>query len=99
MASYEVPLSVSLTCASVGTKPGDNTIGAYLSGFLSELKDQRRSKNWIETRVKDAKDVWKCELTVRHSLGEDEWGWGVRFDVKKSDANVIRDLFECTGGA
>jgi hypothetical protein len=98
MASHEVPLRVSPTCMSVGTKQGDSTIGAYLSGFLSELKDERQSKNWIDTRVTDAKDVWKCEFTVRHSLGEDEWGWGVRFNVRKSDGGVVRDSFECTGG-
>jgi hypothetical protein len=98
MASHDVPLTVSPTCAGVGTKSGDTTVGAYLSGFLGEFEAEPPSKNWIETRVTEANDVWKCEFTVWHSAGEDQWGWGVRFNVGRSDRRVVRESFECTGG-
>jgi hypothetical protein len=98
MASHDVPLSVSPTCADVGTKSGDTTVGAYLSGFIAEMKADRPSKNWIDTHVTEAEGVWKCVFTVRHSAGEDEWGWGVRFNVRRSDRRVVRESFECTGG-
>ena len=102
MASHDVPLSVSPTCANVGTQPGDKTIGEYLSGFLSVL-DAAEAKNSLETRVTEGRDpngsaVWTCELTVRHSAGEDEWGWGVRFNVNHADGRVHRESFTCIGG-
>ena len=102
MASHDVPLSVSPTCANVGTQPGDTTIGAYLSGFLSALEGAD-AKNSLETRISEAKDpsgsaVWRCELTIRHSAGEDEWGWGVRFDIAQGDGRVRRESFTCIGG-
>src|SRR5687767_3931536 len=102
MASHAVPLSVNSSCANVGTTPGDATIGAYLSGFLKEFENSG-AKNWLETKVNEAKDargnaVWRCEFTVRHSAGEDEWGWGVRFDVGQADGRVIPESFICTGG-
>ena len=102
MASHDVPLSVSSSCANVGTQPGDKTIGAYLSGFLGAL-DGPDAKNWLETRTSEAKDqsgsaVWRCELTIRHSAGEDEWGWGVRFDISQADGRVRPESFTCIGG-
>jgi hypothetical protein len=101
MASHDVPLSVNSSCANVGTTRGDATIGAYLAGFLAELS-KPDEKNWLETKVASEKDatgaaVWRCELTVRHSAGEDEWGWGVRFDISQSDGRVVPGSFICTG--
>lgn len=101
LASHDVPLSVHSSCSDVGTTPGDATIGAYLSGFLA-AQDKPSGNNWLETKVtpeKDAagSDIWRSELTVRHSAGEDEWGWGVRFDIRRSDGRVVRESFVCIG--
>jgi hypothetical protein len=101
MASHDVPLSVNSSCANVGTTQGDATIGAYLAGFLAELA-KPGEKNWLEAKVASEKDatgaaVWRCEMTIRHSAGEDEWGWGVRFDIRQSDGRVVPASFVCTG--
>jgi hypothetical protein len=101
LASQAVKLTVHPACAGVGTEATDTTIGGYLSGFLAELEDGN-AKNWLETKVVDAQTaagaaVWRCELTIRHAAGEDEWGWGVRFDVRQDDGRVVLDSFVCTG--
>lgn len=102
LASHDVPLSVSPSCSGVGTKAGDKTIGAYLSGFLAELS-KPGEKNWLDTQITSVNDaagkpVWRCDLTIRHSAGEDEWGWGVRFDIAQADGRVVPQSFICTGG-
>jgi len=101
IASGSVPLSVSPTCANVGTEPTDTTIGRYLAGFLAELSSPAK-KNWIETKVEPGRsaageDVSICTLTLRHEDGDDRWGWGVRFHVRSSDGLVLTSSFTCTG--
>jgi hypothetical protein len=101
IASGSVPLSVSSTCANVGTEPSDRTIGRYLAGFLAELNSPTR-KNWIETKVEAGRSaageaVSICTLTLRHEDGDDRWGWGVRFHVRTSDGLVLANSFTCVG--
>jgi hypothetical protein len=101
IASGNVPLSVSPTCANVGTEPSDATIGRYLAGFLAELASPTK-KNWIETRIEPGRSaggepVSICTLTLRHEDGDDRWGWGVRFHVRSSDGLVLANSFICTG--
>ena len=98
LASHAVPLSAHSSCKNVGTDADDKTIGAYLSGFLSEL-EKPEDRNSITTRITeaDAKAVWRCELMIRHAAGDDEWGWGVRFDIRQSDGKVIPESFVCLG--
>jgi len=101
IASGNVPLSVSPTCNNVGTEPSDSTIGRYLAGFMAELSSPDK-KNWIETQVESGtsakgEPVSICRLTLRHLDGDDRWGWGVQFHVRKSDGLVLADSFTCTG--
>lgn len=101
IASGSVPLSVSPTCANVGTEPSDATIGRYLAGFLAEMSASEK-KNWIETKIEPGKSasgeaVSICTLTLRHQDGDDRWGWGVRFHVRSSDGLVLASSFTCTG--
>jgi len=101
IASGSTPLSVSPTCANVGTEPSDATIGRYLAGFLAELTSPSR-KNWIETKVEPGRSaagepVSICTLTLRHEDGDDRWGWGVRFQVRSSDGLVLANTFMCVG--
>jgi hypothetical protein len=101
IASGNVPLSVSSTCANVGTEPSDATLGRYLAGFLAEMSSPDK-KNWIETKVEPGKSdagepVSICTLTLRHEDGDDRWGWGVRFQVRSSDGLVLAKSFTCVG--
>lgn len=101
LASESVKLSVHPSCEGVGTEAADATIGEYLSGFLSELSSPDGG-NWLETSVENARsaagvDIWRAQLFVRHSEGEDEWGWGVRFDIRQADGAVDPQSFQCLG--
>ena len=101
IASGSVPLTVSPTCANVGTEPTDATVGRYLAGFLAELSAKDK-KNWIETKIESGRTaageaVSLCTLTLRHEDGDDRWGWGVQFQVRTSDGLVLRDSFTCVG--
>jgi hypothetical protein len=101
IASAAIPLSVSPTCANVGTEPSDATIGRYLAGFLAELTSPSK-KNWVETKVEPGRSasgepVSICTLTLRHEDGDDRWGWGVRFQVRSSDGLVLTNTFTCVG--
>ncbi|HWK10203.1 MAG TPA: hypothetical protein VNR64_09140 [Vicinamibacterales bacterium] len=100
IASGSVPLSVSPTCANVGTETSDATIGRYLAGFLAEMSSDK--KNWIETTIEPGTSgtgeaVSICTLTLRHEAGDDRWGWGVRFYVRTSDGLVLPSSFTCVG--
>jgi hypothetical protein len=101
IASSNVPLKASSTCASAGTEPSDATIGRYLAGFLAELSSPDK-KNWIETKIEAGRSaagepVSICTLTLRHEDGDDRWGWGVQFHVRSSDGLVLADSFTCVG--
>ena len=101
IAIGNVPLSVSPTCASVGTEPSDATIGRYLAGFLAELSSPAK-KNWVETKTAAGRstageDVTVCSLVLRHEDGDDRWGWGVQFQVRTSDRVVLADSVTCLG--
>jgi hypothetical protein len=101
IASGDVPLTVSSTCANIGTESSDRTIGRYLAGFMSEMSSPDK-KNWIETKIEPGRSdkgepVSICTLTLRHEDGDDRWGWGVRFLVRSSDGLVLRDSFTCVG--
>lgn len=101
LASAGVSLTVSPTCRGVGTESGDTSIGRYLAGFMAEMSSDSTS-NWIETRTTDGttpagEPAWICVMTLRHRDGDDRWGWGVQFLVRKSDGLVLSDSFSCTG--
>lgn len=101
MASQSIELTVHPSCNRIGTDETDTTIGAYLSGFLAEFEN-KDAGNWLETKVDTAQSdtgvpVWRSEMIIRHSAGEDEWGWGVRFDVRQDDGAVVPSSFVCIG--
>jgi hypothetical protein len=100
LASHSVRLAAHASCDGVGTEAADSTIGDYLSGFLAEFGTG--NNNWLDTTVVEARSeagvpVWRAELIVRQSNPEDEWGWGVRFDVTQETGAVDPASFRCIG--
>jgi hypothetical protein len=99
-ANLDVKLSAHASCSGVGTEPDDETVGDYLAGFIAEFTADP-SRNWVDTSVASAsaasEPVWRSDVMLRHSASEDEWGWGVRFDIRKADGLVVRDSFQCLG--
>ncbi|MEZ5579342.1 MAG: hypothetical protein R3F40_07980 [Candidatus Competibacteraceae bacterium] len=84
-ALSQVPLSVSPTCAGVGTERGDATLGQYLSGFLAELSNPEASNAITTSAVEEQSEsgimIWICSVMIRHARGEDIWSWGIEFSV------------------
>ena len=104
LRNLDVSLKVDPSCSGVGTDFEDATIGDYLSGFLAELASGE-GENWIDAACGPgegaggtAAATWTCDVVLHRSAGEEEWGWGVRFRVNRSDRTVPRDSFRCLGG-
>jgi hypothetical protein len=100
-ALSQVPLSVSPTCAGVGTERGDATLGQYLSGFLAELSNPEASNAITTSAVEEQSEsgimIWICSVMIRHAHGEDIWSWGIEFSVRASDRVVLADSVRCLG--
>jgi hypothetical protein len=101
LASSQVPLSVSETCAGVGADPADTTIGQFVGAFLAELDDPQASNRVTTSAVEDTlasgEKVWICRVLIRHAKGDDIWSWGVEFSVQASDNLVLANSFRCLG--
>jgi hypothetical protein len=98
--SHDVRLSVHPSCKGVGTDFQDNTIGEYISGFWAE-QVEADGKNWVEAGCREGekpKAPWSCRIILHRMAGEEQWGWGVSFSVRKSDRAVLRESFRCVGG-
>jgi hypothetical protein len=101
LANMDVKLAVHPSCMGVGTEADDQTIGDYLSGFVAEF-ERGESRNWIEATAQSAasasgEPVWRADVMLHHAAGDDEWGWGVRFDLRKADGRAVRESFQCLG--
>jgi len=100
-ALSQVPLSVSPTCAGVGTERDDATLGQYLSGFLAELSNPEASNAITTSAVEEQSEsgimIWICSVMIRHAHGEDIWSWGIEFSVRASDRVVLADSVRCLG--
>ena len=100
-ALSQVPLSVSPTCAGVGTERDDASIGQYLSGFLAELSNPEENNAITTSAVEDQSEsgiaIWVCRVMIRHASGEDIWSWGIEFSVRASDRVVLADSVRCLG--
>ncbi len=101
LQSANLPLGTDPSCSHVGTEPGDDTIGAYLSGFLAEQGDpeMRNSIQVTTIATSDAREgpVWQARMLIAQEHGEVVWRWGVEFLIRRSDRAVIRDSFRCVG--
>jgi hypothetical protein len=100
LASTSVPLTADSSCAGVGTSPDDRTIGDFLAGFLAEYGDSTGT-NWVRVASEPVNEAgerrWRHTVVLHRRAGEDVWGWGVRFDVRAADRQVVRASFRCLG--
>ena len=98
--NHDIPLTIHDSCNGVGTDFDDRTIGDYISGFLAELTGQVNSvivscsENTLEV---NNRKIWRCEVLFAHSDNEDEWRWGVRFDIDQHTGEFIRNSVRCIG--
>jgi hypothetical protein len=92
MALRDVPLSVHPTCSRAAPQLPAKTIGDYLSGFLAAMEYGR---NRITTLCRATAKVSNCELWLKHADDEDEWAWGIAFEINEKgqpDRSSVRCL-------
>ena len=100
--ALDTPLSISETCAGVGTEANDHTIGDFIAGFMAEM-GARTGHHWIEiaaepTRAIDGHPVWQCRVILRRQHGEEEWGWGVGFQLDNPPPyTLLKASVRCLG--
>jgi hypothetical protein len=97
--NHDVPLDVDASCAGVGTDFSDQSIGDYLSGFLAELSGPQSSITAMcgPRREGGTAGPWPCDVLLGHAEGDEEWRWGVHFDVDAASGSLIRSSVRCTG--
>lgn len=94
-------LSAAKNCRSVGTSAADKTILDFLSGVLS-FQAAPDSINQIEFAFKQEKGsrnepLWVCDLSFKGKDAEDVWSNGVRFKMRNTDRQMLRESLMCIG--
>ena len=98
MKNLDVKLEDAAHCNGVGVEPTDRTLGDYLSGFWA-FHANTTGKNWLEISAtrSDKKDRYLAKVMIYRKDGEENWGWGVSFELDSS-MKVHRNSFTCLGG-
>lgn len=101
LGSRDVPRSVDESCATVGSQPGDRTLGNYIATLLTDFASAE-GRNWITASCKpappeDKASVWHCDVRFHREHGEDSWVRGLFFRLSRN-GNVIPRSYMCTGG-
>lgn len=96
MKNLDVLLKNAAHCDGMGTDENDRTIGDYLSGFWS-FHTSKKGKNWLDINTtKSAKGLYLAKVMIYRKDGEENWGWGVSFELD-GNKKVKRDSFTCVG--
>lgn len=96
MKNLDIKLTDAAHCEGVGVEASDQTIGEYLSGFWA-FHTNATGKNWIEvTATKIDTDWYLAKVMIYRKDGEENWGWGVSFEVDASK-HVKKSSFTCLG--
>ncbi len=93
----DVPLRQHPSCKSVGSHATDRTVGHYMAGFMSAM---REDSNRIEADCivhASGAAAKRCTVWLKHADAEDEWAWGLQFNVNKRDRPIKSSVF-CLGG-
>ena len=94
-------LSAAKSCQSVGTSAADKTILDFLSNILS-FQSAPDSTNQIEFAFKQEKSsrnetLWVCDLSFKGKDAEDVWSNGIRFKMRNTDRQMLRESLMCIG--
>lgn len=93
----DVPLHVHATCKDAAPHADDKTIGDYLAGFLAAQSD---GANTVQSGCKPlpgAAGVQRCEVWLKHRDKDDEWAWGLRFDMDAAGRRARPGSVRCLG--
>lgn len=97
MKNLDVQLKDAAHCKSVGVEQTDRTIGDYLSGFWA-FHTSTTGKNWLDINTTNTgKGRYLVKVMIYRKDAEENWGWGVSFELDNS-RKVNRGSFTCLGG-
>ena len=85
------------TCKDASRDKSDTTVGAYLSGFLTEMKKASGGNHLVIEHISDSAEAWVVRAMLRHNESEDVWSWGAEFAIRKKDGTVDPHAFRCIG--
>lgn len=93
----DVPLHVHATCKDAAPNADDKTIGDYLAGFLAAQGD---GVNTVQSGCKPlpgTSGAQRCEVWLKHRDKDDEWAWGLRFDMDAAGRRARPGSVRCLG--
>ena len=95
LASASIPLRDGRSCYLEGQ---DETFGAFLSAFLSEIDDPD-GRNYVQVEIvpDELKGGWLANVWIGKSQGEEVWKWGISFFIHKPDGLVDPTSYRCIG--
>jgi hypothetical protein len=97
LASATIPLSNGRYCH---LESKDDTFGAFLSEFLSEIDDPD-GRNYVQVEIVPDELTgvrgWLANVWIGKSQGEDEWKWGISFFIREPDGLVDPTSYRCIG--
>jgi hypothetical protein len=95
LSATDYRLSRHESCKSAATQPDDQTIGDYLAGFMAE---QGSGSNSISARCPSSgSSSHQCEVYLQHADGDDQWAWGVGFQIAIKDGALVDGSVRCLG--
>ncbi len=90
-------------CQNAGRSPTDQTLGAYLSGFLADLNDHD-ARNTVRVSSRAAKDedygaVWQVQFLITQNNDQTKvyWSAGFLFLIEQSSGTIIPESLSCIG--
>ena len=93
----DVRLRQHPSCKSVGSHASDRTVGHYLAGFMGFMQDgNNRVEAQCVASLSDAV-LKRCTVWLKHADSDDEWAWGLQFDVDRR-SRPIKSSVRCLGG-
>ena len=96
MKNLEIKLNDAKHCEGVGVEQTDRTVGDYLSGFWA-FHANETGKNWLDiSTTSTGKGRYLAKVMIYRKDGEENWGWGVSFELDSSN-KVNRGSFGCLG--
>ena len=96
--SAKVPISIDPFCAGIAA-PETQTIGRFVAGLLAAQERHRR--NWLEIGTSGQNlPSWSIDVLFVSFVGrEDDFTWGMRFQVVPRDDRLIDPAsFRCFTG-
>ena len=89
----DVPLNTHSTCRNAAPALPAISIGDYLAGFLANMAE---GSNRVTTACQPLGAGQRCEVWLKHADEEDEWAWGIRFEMDRRH-KVRPSTVQCLG--